>query len=90
MDNLSNVVPYLHLKDGRVILTGILDEAFQVTLFCPLGGDDQFVVEDERVQVFDDVGMSEGLHQFHLLQTLVSLLGIHHVENLFSETSKIP
>lgn len=61
----------------------IFDEPFQVAFFSPLRNDNEFIVVSKTVDVLDDVGMGERLHQVDLLETFLTLFGVHHVENLF-------
>ena len=58
------------------------DEFLQVALICPLSHNDELIVMDKGVDVLDNVGMVESLHQIDLLETFFALFLICHVENL--------
>jgi hypothetical protein len=46
----------------QVVCLFFLDEFLEVSLLCPLSDDYQLVVVDKGVDVFDDVGVVQGLH----------------------------
>ena len=69
--NLAHVLPDEGLVE-RIIVSGVLlDELLEIALFCPLGDDVELIILDEGVDVLDDVGMVQWLHQLYLLETLV-------------------
>ena len=83
--DLDDVVPDLGLLKGDLLLDVTLYQFLEVPLFCPLGYDEKLVVVCEAIDVLDDVGVLQGLHQLHLFEALVALLRVHHVEYLCHE-----
>jgi hypothetical protein len=79
---LQHVVPQLHLLKWCFVTLGTLDQFLEISLLCPFCCNDQLIVEYEGIQVLDYIGMIEWLHQLHFLQALLSLLWVHHIENL--------
>jgi hypothetical protein len=52
-----NVLPHPLLREGDVLLNGLLDDELEVALLRPLDRDEELVelVVDEPVEVLDDV-----------------------------------
>lgn len=81
--DLGHVVPNGGLIELKVFAFLFFDEALEVTSFCPLGDNDEFIVVDEGVDVLDNVRVIEFFHDVDLAEALFSLALISHVEDLF-------
>jgi hypothetical protein len=63
----------------------ILNEVFEVSFFGPFGYYNKLVVVGETIDIFDYVRMAQRLHQLNFFLTLLALLGIHHIKDLFGK-----
>lgn len=80
--DLHDVVPKCDFLERSVVLLRAFDELFQIAPFRPFGCDDELVVEDEGIEIFDDIGVIKRLHELDFFEALLSLLRVHHVEDL--------
>ena len=80
--NLSHILPNNIFLERNLIRCVLFDHFLQIPFFCPFSYNVQLIIFDERVNVFDDIGMVQGLHQINLFKTFITLFLIGHVENL--------
>ena len=59
--------------------------AFEVSLFRPFTDDIEFIILNEGINVFDDIGVVKGLHEFDFLEAFFPQFLVGHIENLGDE-----
>ena len=84
--NLFHVVPDHRLIELQFLAFFFFDQFFEITAFSPFRDDNELVVMDERVNILDDVRMVQFLHDVYLFQTLIALLLVCHIENLYERS----
>jgi hypothetical protein len=78
--DLHRILPNFQLWNITIGLPLTAYKFFQISVLGPFDGDKHFVVLDEALNVPSDVLMLQFFHQLHLLDAIVPLLHIVHVE----------